>query len=116
MGIYLTLWFYHLLPALALSLPIWLRAHNRAKWVWWDFSVLVLPYLVWAVLFELDLRPKSLGNLGEALYLGCVIPLAAVIRAAVGSKINPRWMAGVVVLGFCAIAFLFYWFIPILPE
>ena len=110
------LWFYHLLPALALSLPIWLRAHDRAKWVWWDFSVLIFPYSVWATLFALDLRPKSMANFGEALYLGCVIPLAAVIRATVGSKIRPRWMAGVVVLAFCAIAFLLYWFIPIQPE
>ena len=114
--LFLMLWLYHLLPATVLSLPIWLRAHDRAKWLWWDFSILVLPYSVWAVFFALNLRPKSMGNFGEALYLGCIIPLAAVIRAAVGSKIKPSQMAGVVLVAFCTIAFLLYWFMPIQPE
>ena len=74
-------WLSYLLPTIVLCLPIWILGRKRVKWLRWELiSILVLPFLVWFILVILNLKPKSLANVGELAYLGYLTPLGAILR------------------------------------
>lgn len=112
------IWFYCMIPAALLSSPFWFFGRRRAGWLWWEFSILILPYFVWCVygLMRGGVG-KSIANLfAEPLLLGCLIPFAPLIRVAFGNTIKREALAGMLITLFCLIAIAIYIFVPILPE
>jgi hypothetical protein len=85
-------WLIYLLPAVLGSLPLWYFGHRRARFMWWELSVLIVPFIIW-ICFLLSSRAKSLGNLVEALVLGGAIPIAALLRVLVGRHLNRNLVA-----------------------
>ena len=60
----LVAWLIYLLPAVPLSLPLWYFGRRRAQFMWWEASVLLLPFIIWLCSsFLLSPKDKSLGNL-----------------------------------------------------
>lgn len=115
-GLFALLWVLYLVPAVVLSLPIWFFGRGRANWMWWEFGILVLPYFVWAMVGVTNIKPKSIANLEEAAFVGCLVPVALLVRVLVGQKIDRRFMASGMLVALCLAAFLIYWFVPMLPE
>ena len=63
-----------------------------------------------------DSTGKSLANLGEACWLGCVAPLAPIIRVGLGKKANQKLIALGLLVGICLVALGLWAFVPGLPE
>ena len=95
----------YLLPAFPLSLPLWYFGRRRARFRWWELSVLVLPLAIWLILFLVSTQ-KSLGNLVEALMLGLSVPLAVLIRVVVGNAVPKGIIAGLLLILLCGVAVL----------
>jgi Na+/proline symporter len=85
-------------------------------WNRWDFALALLPFAVWILLMITNGTGKSLANLAEAMYLGCMAPLAPIVRVAVGDKANQRLMALGLLVGMCLVAISVWAFVPGLPE
>lgn len=115
-GTFAVLWVLYLVPAIVPSLPIWFFGRRKAKWMSWELSVLVLPYLVWVTVGVTNIKPKSIANLEEAALIGCLVPIALLIRALVGQKVDRGVVASGILVALCMGAFLIYWFVPMLPE
>ena len=100
-------------PAAVLSLPFWIFGRFRARWVWWEFSIVFLPYVVF---ISLQLRHVK-GGLGLAtlwglLLLSVIAPVAALVRVVVGERVNRTLMAPGVLIGSCLFAVAFYLLLP----
>jgi hypothetical protein len=80
-------------PSLLVSLPIWIRGRRRTSWFWSDYATAVVPFVVWAALFLHNGSDKSLANVAEGLWLGCVVPVAAVVRVLIGKRGNERLLS-----------------------
>ncbi len=107
---------YQLVPSLIVSLPIWICGRRRTTWLWSDYGTAVLPFVTWATLLIWDASNKSLANLGEALWLGCVVPVSAIIRVIAGKRAN-EWLLSIALLVIlCLIAAGLWRFTPSLPE
>jgi len=112
--IVLIAWLIYLLPAILLCLPVWYLGRKRAHFVWWELSVFVLPLVAWLIVFSAS-KDKTLGNLVEALILGCVVPVAMLIRVLVGNRLNRTLVAtGLIVLQ-CGFAILLGKIFPDVP-
>lgn len=111
------LWLWFLAPAVVLSLPMLFFGSRRAKWSWWELSILVLPHWFWCALMLSNDSGKSIANLfAEPLQVGCFIPVAALIRVVAGHNINRKILASALILVSCLVAALIYLLMPILPE
>jgi hypothetical protein len=107
-------WLIYLIPAVSLSLPLCLLGRKRARFTWWEAGVFVVPFIVWLVCFQLLPGSRSLGNIVEALILGCVIPLGVLIRVILGGNSNTLVALGVIGL-VCALAVLLVAAFPEVP-
>jgi len=94
-------WMLYLLTAVPVSLPLWYFGRRRAGFLWWELSSFVLPFAVWIVSFALA-KDKGLGNIVEALILGCSVPIAALVRVIVGRAVNRSLIAGSLMVLICA--------------
>lgn len=104
---------FYSLPAAVLSLPFWIFGRARARWIWWEFSIVILPYLVFVSMAALNVK----GGLGWALlwgtfFLSGIAPIGALLRVVVGERVNRTLMASGVVIGSCLFAVLFYLLLP----
>lgn len=107
-------WLFYLVPAGVLSLPLWIGGRRRARWLWWEFSILLLPFLVFVSLHVLQVR----GGIGWSLlfgsfYLGCIAPVAALIRVIAGQRVNRLRLASSLLIAACLIAVAVYLLLPI---
>src|ERR1700754_898565 len=107
------LWIFYLVPAGVLSIPIWVIGRRRVEWVWWEFSILVLPFFLFISLDAWRIR----GGLGWAVitgatYSGGVVPLMALIRVIVGKRINATLMASSLLIAACFIVIVIYMLLP----
>jgi hypothetical protein len=98
-------WLMYMLPAVPASLALWYFGRRRARFMWWELSVFILPFIVWLVSFNLA-KDKSLSNIVEALILGCTVPLAALLRIAIGKALNRALVAGSLMFAVCIAAIL----------
>jgi len=98
-------WMIYLLPSVPVSLPLWYFGHRRAAFHWWELSAFVLPFIAWLVSFALA-KDKGLGNIVEALILGCSVPVAALVRVIVGRAVNRGLVAGSLMFLICIAAIL----------
>jgi hypothetical protein len=115
-GIVLVTWGLYLLPFLLVAGVVWFFGQKRVKWNRWDFSVIVLPFAVWALAMMIPVRDKSLSNLVEAFWLGCAAPLSPVVRVMVGQKVNQNFLAIGLLVTVCLAAIGLWAFVPGLPE
>jgi hypothetical protein len=105
-------WLIYLLPAVPVSLAVSYFGHRRAGFMWWELSVLVLPFIVWVV-FALSSKDKGLWSpMVELFILGCMVPVAALIRVIVGRAVNRSLMAGSLISVICVLAILLGIVIP----
>ena len=108
------IWLFYLVPAGVLSLPLWIGGRRRARWVWWEFSILLLPFLVFISLDLLRVRARMGWSLPYgALYLSVVVPAAALIRVIVGQWANRVRLASILLTAACVIAIVVYLLLPI---
>jgi hypothetical protein len=105
-------WLIYLLPAVPASMAVSYFGHRRARFMWWELSVLVLPFIVWVV-FALSSKDKGLWSpMVELFILGCTVPVAALIRVIVGRSVNRSLVAGSLISVICALAILLGIIIP----
>src|SRR5438128_2389668 len=105
-------WLIYLLPAIPVSLAVSYFGHRRARFMWWELSALVLPFIVWVV-FALSSKDKGLWSpMVELFILGCTVPVAALIRVIVGRAVNRSLMAGSLISVICVLAILLGIMIP----
>jgi hypothetical protein len=91
---WLFFWFiYYLPPAALMSSPFWIFGRRRARWIWWEFAILIVPYIVWVACLFINKRGKGLQNVLEMFWLGCTVPLAAIVRVLIGSRVNRKVVA-----------------------
>jgi hypothetical protein len=111
------LWFLHLCVAFTVSLPFWFFGRHRAQWFKWEPIILVVPFAVWATLSVIDGGGKSLTNAAvEGISLGGAIPVAAMIRVAVGGRLNRKKLAITMIVLLSLAAVLLWALVPMLPE
>lgn len=106
----------YLVPLLPVAGAVWFFGRRRVEWNHWDFAIVLLPFAVWAAAMIANSSGKSLSNLGEAVWLGCLAPLAPIIRVAVGRRVNQRFLALGLLVGVCLVAIGLWAFVPGLPE
>ena len=110
-------WFLHLVPAAGIATPIWFLGKSRVRWFKWEYSILVVPYTLWAILLLYDSTDKTLANVNaEALALGLVVPMVPMVRLAIGQRVSPRAVALVGILAVSMVGVLLWKFTPRLPE
>lgn len=117
-GAMMWIWATHAGIAGVLSAPIVFLGRKRVHWRVWELLVLVLPFMVWSGLMfsELSTGKKSLANLGEPFYFAVAIPVAALVRVAVGARIPERACAGSLIALICLVAGAVFFLVPPLPE
>jgi len=109
-------WHVYFLFAAIPSAPIIYLGRHRAKWHWAEVLVFFAPFWTWVALMFTDMRPKSLANLIELLYVAVGVPVAALIRVILGRR-EPLWLySGVLIALLCALAVILYLTTPALPE
>jgi hypothetical protein len=115
-ALFLHLWMIHAFIALALATPIvWLGRH-RADWQSWELIAVVVPFSLWAGLMLSDFSlGKSLGNLGECIYLSTAVPVAALLRLVRPTSHRRAYSAFLITL-LCATAVGLFFLTPPLPE
>lgn len=118
LGAILLIWLLHVVIAGVCTAPVVLLGRRRVRWQPWELLVFVLPFTVWAVLMFSDLSTgrKSLANLGEPFYFAAAVPVAALVRVAVGLRISARACAGGLIAGVCGVAVGVFFLVPALPE
>lgn len=118
LGAILFIWLMQAGLAVVLSAPVVLLSRTRVHWRLWETLVLVLPFVIWTVLMfsPLSTGRKSLANLGEPLYLAVAIPLAALIRVGIGSRVPQRACASGLIGVVCIVAPAVFFLVPALPE
>lgn len=111
------IWLMHAGIATTLSAPIFFFGRKRVHWQWWELSAFVLPFAIWLLFMSSEFSTKkSLANLMEPFYFSLAIPLAALLRVAVGTRISERFCAGVLIAVLCAVAAVVFLVVPSLPE
>jgi hypothetical protein len=110
-------WFFHAILAFLSSLPIVWFARRRVDWRRWELLVLALPFGVWGLLTLAQLQKKSGGNLiWELTLITLAVPVAALLRAAIGPLLPQRKVAATLIGLLCLLAAGLYFFTPLLPE
>ena len=114
----LLIWAIHAGIATVLSAPVVFFGRKRVYWRLGELVVLILPFTVWSVLMcsELAVGRKSLANCVEPFYFAAAVPLAALIRVTVGSRIPEKLSAGILIAAICALAAGVFFMVPSLPE
>ena len=113
----LPIWGVHAAIAVVLTAPIVFFGRKRLRWKWWELLAFVLPFAVWAILMSSELAEerKTVWNIPEGLYFAVAVPLAALVRVAVGSRRRePVWAAALLV-ALCAIAAAVFFLVPPWP-
>ena len=117
-GIFLKIWLVQAAIGGALSAPILFFGRKRVGVALWELLALVVPYLVWMILMLSPLATgrKSLANLGEPIYISFAMPVLALVRVAIGTKINERVCAASLITFLSIVAAAIFFLVPFLPE
>ena len=117
-GAMLMVWLLHAIIAGILSAPIVILGRKRVHWHLWELLTFIIPFALWTALFfsELSTGRKSLANFGEPNYFALAIPLAALVRVAVGSRVSQRVCAIALIGVLSGLAVGIFFIVPSLPE
>ena len=113
-----TMWFAHSAIGLVLAGPILFLGRKRAGWASWELLALVIPFCVWAALMvsPLSAGKKSLGNIGEPVYISFAMAVLALVRVAVGRRLSERAYAITFITVLCVVAAATFFMVPFKPE
>jgi hypothetical protein len=109
------LWLAHAVVAALLSLPVVLLGRHRVCWRRWELLAFVAPFCVWLALPYCLYTPsnaKGWDNLIEPLYFSIAVPVAALVRVAIGKRINETFSAAGLIGVLCIVATLVYLLTP----
>ena len=111
-------WLIYVLIAGVLASPIVFFGRRRVHWQWWETLVFIIPFFIWMALMlsEFSTGRKSLANLGEFVFISLAIPIAALVRVALGMRVRERVCAGSLFALLCLTAAGVFWLTPMLPE
>lgn len=110
------LWSMHAIPIAIVAGPIWFFGRRRVHWRGTDFAIAIIPFALWVTLMWCDGTGKSLANVVEGVWLGCLVPLATIIRLATARKGHGRIVAAGLLFVLCLVAAGLWHFMPALPE
>jgi hypothetical protein len=105
-------WLLYLVTAVPLSLLVVYFGRKRVRFVWWELSAFVLPFIVWLILSVFSKDKGLWSPMVELFILGCTVPVAALIRVIVSGAVNRSLMAGSLIFVICALAILLGIMIP----
>ncbi len=112
-----SIWLMHAGVAAVLSAPIVFFGRRRVNWQMWALTDFVVPFIIWVCLMDSPLSVgKSLANLAEAFFVSLAVPVAALVRVAVGRAIDERICAGILLAALCCTAAMVFFIVPPLPE
>lgn len=97
------------------SLPIVALGRRRVHWRPWELLALVLPFGVWFALpycFPQPSTAKGWGNLAEPFYFSIGIPVAALLRVAIGKSVNESACAAGLIAVLCVVAAIVHFVTP----
>jgi hypothetical protein len=103
-------------PVVALaSIPV-VVTWRRGNWGVLDLVAILLPGIVWMLLLDEGVRPKSFSNLMELPALAAVVLALVVTRGAMGNRM-PRLAAsmGLLIAGLVASVAMFF-LVPQIPD
>ena len=112
----LRIWLGQVAIAALLCLPIMFLGRRRVHWRKWEVAAFVVPFWIWGVLMLINGNGKTLANLQEAVVITLAIPLAALVRVAIGDKGHRLFYPVLALLLLCALSAGLYFFVPGLPE
>jgi hypothetical protein len=113
---FLWIWFVHAVIATVLSLPVIILGSRRVHWNRWDLSAFVLPFAVWLLLMANDGQGKTLANLGEPFFFSFALPVAALVRVAIGTRVREVRCSISLLLLLCLVAIGVFFWTPALDE
>src|SRR5262249_3714773 len=89
-------WLSHALIAGVLTAPIVFFGRRRVHWLWWETFVFIVPFFIWMafMLSPLEVGRKSIANIGEYVFISLAVPIAALIRLALGTSVRDGVCAG----------------------
>ena len=116
-GAILLIWLVHAIIAAVLSAPIVFFGRKRVHWRFWELLVLILPFIVWYLLMFSELAiGKSIANLGEPVFFALAVPVAALARVVISSRVPERLCAASLIATVCVVAASVFFIVPSLPE
>jgi len=89
-----------------------LIAHKRTAWYWSNYVMPIVPFGIWAFLFNYASSGKSISNFAEGVWLGIVVTLAFIIRVIVGKRGTSRIVSLGLLCFLCVIAVGPWHFVP----
>jgi len=105
-------------PVVIGGVVVWLLASNRIRLRIADWLLLLLPFAIWLGAIFIQGGNKSLSNIAEAFYAGCVTVLFFATRSllTVAKPLSEgRWSA-YALAGSCLAALALWALVPSLPE
>ncbi|WP_417760188.1 hypothetical protein [Shewanella sp.] len=106
------------LPTAIVGLAIWWRNQRRAELFVWDWGLLFVPFLIWALMSAVDMRGKSLANLVELAYMSGFTMLVMLLRVRFALKVPAKanLYSKLALLVACVSAVLLWGLVPPLAE
>ena len=115
--LFLAVWFLHLIPIGLIGGPCWYLGRNRVQWSLWDYSIIFVPFVVWATLMFMHDPNKTLANLSsEGILIGLVASFAPLLRIIIRDRLNQNGLAIGLLVCLCLFAIGLWAFVPALPE
>lgn len=92
--------------------------NDLSNWRWWEFVLLLLPFVIWLSLSTFGGRPKSLSNaVIESLLCGIAAILPIVVKlVAIRFRWESRPIFGLGLVISCTLVLMMYFTVPVLPE
>jgi hypothetical protein len=111
------MWLAHAVIGCALAGPILYLGRKRVGWANWEFLALIIPFLVWAVLMvsPLSAGKKSLGKIGEPVYISLTMPVLALLRVLLSKRLSETILAASFLIALCVAVAVFVP-VPMKPE
>ena len=118
------IWLYvtgaYLVVSVLGSVPIiiWGSVSERVHWRRLDGLAIVLPFLTWLALMCSGVAAgrKSWTNIAEPIYFSFAVPVAALVRFIVGTRIRESVCSASLIALLCLVAGVVFFFTPLLPE
>jgi hypothetical protein len=113
---FVLIWYLHLVPLIVIAGPVWFFNRKRVRWCVWDYGLLVVPFVVWALFFRIDIDSKAGANAIEGMLVGCFAVLPFGIRAWLGDRFDQKKLALALLILVCLIGAGICFATPVLQD